>query len=129
MTPPPYVRKRHSSLRLLFSTDYSQFVTTRLLKTGYRAVIAVTVFTVLLWIWIAWALPEWIGWGIPVLVCVFAPFIGLVWLSLVRVTFEYLIVVFGIGESLYKVDAKVEYLARVTHEKNKAVSDAQPTRR
>jgi uncharacterized membrane protein YcaP (DUF421 family) len=128
---PPHTRRSKTTpgaLRLLFSTDYSQFLLPRLLRAGYRTVIAMTAFTVLVWVLLASALPDWIGWGIPALVYIFAPFLGLVTLALTRITLEYLTVVFDISTTLHKIDAKAEYLTDNAHQNNQAARHA-PTDR
>jgi hypothetical protein len=111
----PYRRRRRSTLRLLFSTDYSEFVTTRLVKAGYRIAILATIIAVTMWAWTALSLPSWVGWGIPAAILFFAPLTGLAFLGALRVATEYLQVMFGIAEKVHALDHKVGYLANVTY--------------
>jgi hypothetical protein len=125
----PFYRRHRSTLGLLFSTDYSHFVTTRILKTGYRIVIAIDVFSVLMWVWLCYGLSQvrLIGWFIPLLVAITAVVLGLVWLVFVRVTFEFLLVIFGIAEKTSDLDRKVEYIATtVYHDHNPDTKPANP---
>jgi hypothetical protein len=101
-------------------------VTTRLLKTGYRLVIAVDVFSVLMWVWLCYGLSSvrMIGWFIPTLIGISAVVVGLVWLAAVRIAFEYLMVIFGISGKVHDLDRKVEYLATVTYNDRNPQTDA-----
>ncbi|MFC5186414.1 DUF4282 domain-containing protein [Actinomadura harenae] len=121
MTPraptPPYRRRGKSTARLLMSADFSHYVTTRILRAGYCVVVAMTGGAVLAGFWIAHGLQtiRWIGWGIPALIYTFAPLLGILWLALARVWFEYLGVIFGIAARVHDLDAKVGYLADRAH--------------
>ena len=125
MHPPPYRKFNRNPLRLLLSADYSEFVTTRVLTTGYRIVIAATALAVIAWSWVGISIAEWAGWGIAGLISLFAALCGLATLAGVRVVFEYIIVIFDIAETLHKTDKKTEYLARIAHQKSKADDHAR----
>lgn len=126
--PPPYQRRRKSTPRLLFGADFTQHITLRLLKAGYRIVIVADGFAVLMWIWIAYGLQHvrWIGWAIPATIYIAAPILGILVLGFVRVWCEYLTVAFGIAERVQDLDRKVGYLAGRAYAAERAATG--PTR-
>ncbi|MFI0487657.1 DUF4282 domain-containing protein [Actinomadura sp. 9N215] len=116
--PPPFYRPRKSALHILFSSDFSDSVTLRVVKVAYRAVIALTVLSVLFWIWFALALPDWMGWIIKLLICIASPIMGIVFLGFVRMGCEYIIAMQALNGKVHDLDRKVDYLARNTWERS-----------
>ncbi|MGI5204076.1 DUF4282 domain-containing protein [Spirillospora sp. CA-108201] len=125
MRTAPYRRFNRSPLRLLFSADYSEFVTTRVITTGYRMVITATVIAVTSCSWIGLSVAETAGWGVAGLICISATFCGLATLTAVRVSFEFLLVVFDIAETLHRTDRKPGDLTRIAHNERKEANRAQ----
>lgn len=121
----PYRRFNRSPLRLLFSADYSEFVTTRVITTGYRMVIAATGMATTALSWIGLSVSDTAGWGVAGLICITGIFGGLATLAAIRVAFEFLLVVFDIAETLHRTDRKTAHLARNAHHKNKAANHAE----
>lgn len=123
-TAPPYRRRRKGTGRLLFSGDFSQHVTTRLVAGGYRVIIAVGVFAVLVGLWFGYGLQqvEWVGSVLPILIYFGAPLLGLLGLATVRMSFEYLTVIFRMSGKVHDLDAQVGYLARRAYASEQAAT-------